>query len=1140
MENLDPIEVPFLINSPEVKKDMAEVKKDITEGTNAIEKASSKASKKVKEDMEQATEAMEDFVHETGKAGDALDKRIPQAGAKAKAQFNGLANSINQISRELPAFTYSAQTGFMAVSNNIPILVDEINRLRVANAAAAASGAATIPIWKSIQAAIFSWGTAITLIITLFTVFGKEIVGFVKGLFSAKDALDETTKAQAAMSEAFKSSEVEGAIEEVIDLKTNLDLAKKGLIDKKAVIDQYNESIGKTTELAKDLNDVEKGMIDNADNYIKATLYKAAAEASRKEAAEKLLELAKEQQRIEDELAKAPENINNASTYQLNQMGVRGMSEKELAIYEEQRLQKEKKKNLELQEKEMENANKLDSIFKSKIADLNIDFNKDTDPENTKGLGKIINARRQLLDKIAAIDAEYARKSFTKDEEEIQAIRDKFARVRELVERFNNDPKNKAKRIDLTGFDDLENQAVGDVKFRQETAAMSREIAKQKGIFQEYEQFKLTFGEAKAKERFGSELKGYDSFVSYLRGKVNQNQEVYDAMAGGTATGGQRERFELLQRMVDQEQLAISKSLVEIAKQYRDFETKQLADRQKFEEEKKALITAGFVTEAEEMQKAFDAKQAAEVDSHVRTLRSYKDLFSSIERLSDSNVKVIIQNAEKMLQLEKMSDEERLRIQQKIDQTKLALEDRDLGRIDDAAKSFAIMAREVGGVNTALGGMLGILGNILAASANIKANIGNLNNSLDHYDSVKQDQGATGLQKIGAVAGIVGAAGGVIGAVGSVVNSVIGYFKGLKKAKEEAQKAMEDFYQSAQAGELEYEKLIRERELKSAARGKSSYQAIIAQLELLKKQAPAIQEAYDKVFSALQGGEFAAEKGYKHGTWFRKAKNWDVLASLAGSDYERLEKLYLEGKLTDTAKRDFEALRDLRDELEAAGVEVEELQAQLNEMMTGTTTSGLADAMTELFRNGKMAAADFAQSFEEIMRNAIVNSFRYKYLEDALKPFYDELAALMSQGAPTQEQIDALKAQYQAIGQDAAETWKALEQATGINLSNGAGSTAQTGLSGQIRREMTEQTASELAGLFRGFYDISKRSFQLGEKWMAMEQKHFEATLEIMRSSAAIEGNTSNTVIELKAAVTELKEIRKNTKGTNTRDLGEG
>jgi hypothetical protein len=87
---------------------------------------------------------------------------------------------------------------------------------------------------------------------------------------------------------------------------------------------------------------------------------------------------------------------------------------------------------------------------------------------------------------------------------------------------------------------------------------------------------------------------------------------------------------------------------------------------------------------------------------------------------------------------------------------------------------------------------------------------------------------------------------------------------------------------------------------------------------------------------------------------------------------------------------------------------------------------------------------------------------------------------------------------------------------------------------------MTEQTASELAGLFRGFYDISKRSFQLGEKWMAMEQKHFEATLEIMRSSAAIEGNTSNTVIELKAAVTELKEIRKNTKGTNTRDLGEG
>src|SRR5690606_17575538 len=40
---------------------------------------------------------------------------------------------------------------------------------------------------------------------------------------------------------------------------------------------------------------------------------------------------------------------------------------------------------------------------------------------------RIMNQRQQLLDRIAALDAEYARKSFAKDAEELQALRDKFA-----------------------------------------------------------------------------------------------------------------------------------------------------------------------------------------------------------------------------------------------------------------------------------------------------------------------------------------------------------------------------------------------------------------------------------------------------------------------------------------------------------------------------------------------------------------------------------------------------------------------------------------------------------------------------------------------------------------------------------------
>ena len=45
-----------------------------------------------------------------------------------KSGFDGLGNSINQLTREMPAFAMSAQTGFMALSNNIPIFFDQISK----------------------------------------------------------------------------------------------------------------------------------------------------------------------------------------------------------------------------------------------------------------------------------------------------------------------------------------------------------------------------------------------------------------------------------------------------------------------------------------------------------------------------------------------------------------------------------------------------------------------------------------------------------------------------------------------------------------------------------------------------------------------------------------------------------------------------------------------------------------------------------------------------------------------------------------------------------------------------------------------------------------------------------------------------
>ena len=114
-----------------------------------------------------------------------------------KSGFDGLGFSIAQLSREMPAFANSMQTGFMAISNNIPMLVDEINRLKLANKQLAADGQPTVSILSKLGSALFGWQTLISVGVTVMTVYGKEIVNWAADLLSGDKAvksLAENTK----------------------------------------------------------------------------------------------------------------------------------------------------------------------------------------------------------------------------------------------------------------------------------------------------------------------------------------------------------------------------------------------------------------------------------------------------------------------------------------------------------------------------------------------------------------------------------------------------------------------------------------------------------------------------------------------------------------------------------------------------------------------------------------------------------------------------------------------------------------------------------------------------------------------------------------------------------------------------------
>jgi len=207
--------------------------------------------------------------------------------------YNALGNSINQLSREAPAFANSVNTGFMALSNNFPALFDAINGIRDKNKMLVAEGKPTVSVLRSIAGAVFSWQTALSVGVTLLTLYGGQFIKWIGELSKGKEGISDLKLRMDTLNKSFEESSVKEAVKNVQELAINIDLAKQGFLDKDQVVKQYNDTIGKTTGFVTNLDDAEKELTANGDAYIKMTLYKAAANLALEDAAKQSLEAEK-------------------------------------------------------------------------------------------------------------------------------------------------------------------------------------------------------------------------------------------------------------------------------------------------------------------------------------------------------------------------------------------------------------------------------------------------------------------------------------------------------------------------------------------------------------------------------------------------------------------------------------------------------------------------------------------------------------------------------------------------------------------------------------------------------------------------------------------------------------------------------
>lgn len=213
--------------------------------------------------------------------------------------WDGMGSAINQLTREFPAFSVSLQTGFLAISNNIPILVDQISRIRKENAALREEGLKGVPVWKQIAKSALSWNTLLSVGITLLTVYGKDIFEWGKNLLSSSSSAKAASEAQRDLNsstgdyaKALKNS-TSSYGENLVTLR-NLQAEWNNLGDnlnkqKQFIIDNASE-FKKLDVSVTDVNDAENLLVDNTEAFINAMSLRAQAAAAQKLAQEKYTE----------------------------------------------------------------------------------------------------------------------------------------------------------------------------------------------------------------------------------------------------------------------------------------------------------------------------------------------------------------------------------------------------------------------------------------------------------------------------------------------------------------------------------------------------------------------------------------------------------------------------------------------------------------------------------------------------------------------------------------------------------------------------------------------------------------------------------------------------------------------------------
>lgn len=258
-----------------LEKDIAAQKAVVDKLTASVEKLQAQMAKRVDANNPKQTAETEKLTQKIDEQNKELEEQIklheqlrqqrtkPMANmADTQAYAKGMQNlsfSMQQVARELPVLAISPQTFIMAISNNLPMLQDQIRKTQAMNKELKASGQATVPVWKQLGKSLLSPQTAMIALITIGTLYGSEIIEWTKKTLKFGNSAELSGKKLKDLTKAISES-LGSEMGKVDALFYQLNRATKCTEEyaavKSKIIDQYGDYLKGADSEISSLEDV--------------------------------------------------------------------------------------------------------------------------------------------------------------------------------------------------------------------------------------------------------------------------------------------------------------------------------------------------------------------------------------------------------------------------------------------------------------------------------------------------------------------------------------------------------------------------------------------------------------------------------------------------------------------------------------------------------------------------------------------------------------------------------------------------------------------------------------------------------------------------------------------------------------------